>query len=156
MTRPNISFEKIASDTERDVAQLVRNQVTIDRMKSLTPKGKLMVQLRRHPFEYAALGASLLLIASVVIARAEDPAPPPRITCPTAGEPCRILLLSPQEEKMLMGQNGILDTAAQARSLDLGQFAVYLKTRIAAAPAGEIKPVPQPPTDIAPKDVKPN
>ena len=40
---------------------------------------------------------------------------------------------------MLMTKNGILDTAAQARAIDLGQFSVYLKTRIAAAPAGEVR-----------------
>ena len=43
---------------------------------------------------------------------------------------------------MLMTKNGILDTAAQARAIDLGQFSVYLKTRIAAAPAGIVTPSP--------------
>ena len=52
---------------------------------------------------------------------------------------------------MLMGQNGILDTAAQAALLDLGQFAVYLKTRIGSAPAGEVKPV----TPTAPAEGNP-
>jgi hypothetical protein len=65
---------------------------------------------------------------------------PPHAVCPVPGESCKILLLSPTEEKMLMITNGILDTAAQARALDLGQISVYLKTRIASAPAGEIKP----------------
>jgi hypothetical protein len=51
------------------------------------------------------------------------------------------VVLSQGEEKLLMQPNGILDTAAQARALDLGQFAVYLKTRIANSPAGEpVKP----------------
>ena len=61
------------------------------------------------------------------------------LQCPTPGEKCKVLFLTEQEEQMLMTKNGILDTAAQARSLDLGQFAVYLKTRIAAAPAGEVR-----------------
>lgn len=64
-----------------------------------------------------------------------------KVTCPTA-EPCKILTLTQQEEKLLMAPNGILDTAAQARSLDLGQFSVYLKTRIGNAPAGEMPPAP--------------
>ena len=58
--------------------------------------------------------------------------------CPDAN-PCKILTLNAQEERILTGQNGILDTAAQGRAIDLGQFAVYLKQRIASAPAGETK-----------------
>jgi hypothetical protein len=64
--------------------------------------------------------------------------------CPTPGEPCRIIVLTAQEEKILMQPNGVLDTAAQARALDLGQFAVYLKTRIAASPQGEVVPLTKP------------
>ena len=52
-----------------------------------------------------------------------------------------------------MTQNGILDTAAQGRALDLGQISVYLKTRIASAPAGEIKPVSPPPAANRVQDV---
>ena len=59
--------------------------------------------------------------------------------CPDPGVKCKILYLTEQEEQMLMTKNGILDTAAQARAIDLGQFSVYLKTRIAAAPAGEVR-----------------
>ncbi len=77
--------------------------------------------------------------------------------CPTA-EPCKVIVLSASEEKVLMQQNGVLDTAAQARNLDLGQFVVYLKTRIAAAPAGESPKTPAPvenkpatPVDSTPK-----
>lgn len=66
------------------------------------------------------------------------------VECPTPAEPCKVLILTPTEEKLLMQQNGILDTAAQARALDLGQFSVYLKTRIANAPQGEIRPLPKP------------
>ena len=62
--------------------------------------------------------------------------------CPDPGVKCKVLYLNEQEERMLMGQNGILDTAAQARSLDLGQFAVYLKTRIGSASQGEVRPSP--------------
>ena len=149
MTRPNISFEKIAAQIERDVAQIARNQAAIDKMKSLTLKGKLMVFARRFPL---TLAAAVLLILALVTrhARADDL---PHAQCPTAGEPCKILVLTAQEERMLMGPNGILDTAAQARSLDLGQFVVYLKTRIAGAPAGAVQPLPETkPENTAPVD----
>jgi hypothetical protein len=61
------------------------------------------------------------------------------VDCPTPGEPCKVVILSPQEEKALTGQNGLLDTAAQGRSLELGGIAVYFKQKILTAPAGEVK-----------------
>lgn len=64
--------------------------------------------------------------------------------CPDPGVKCKVLFLNDQEEQMLMTRNGILDTAAQGRALELGQFSVYLKQKIAAAAAGEVKQVPQP------------
>ena len=68
--------------------------------------------------------------------------------CPDPGVKCKILYLTEQEEQMLMTKNGILDTAAQARAIDLGQFSVYLKTRIAGAPAGIVTPVPASPPPV--------
>jgi hypothetical protein len=132
----NIRFEKIARVIERDI----RNQVVIDQMKTLNRKGKLMVLVRRHRipllFGAVALAWTFAWCWAIVAANAAE--------CPDPGVKCKVLFLNEQEERMLMGQNGILDTAAQARSLDLGQFAVYLKTRIGSAPAGEVKPVEQP------------
>lgn len=61
------------------------------------------------------------------------------VECPTPGEPCKIVILSPQEEKALTGQNGIFDTAAQGRAIELGAVAVYFKQKILAAPAGEVR-----------------
>ena len=83
---------------------------------------------------------AILLSLVPISALAQEP--PPHAVCPVPGESCKILLLSPTEEKMLMITNGILDTAAQARALDLGQISVYLKTRIASAPSGQIRPTP--------------
>jgi hypothetical protein len=150
--RPNISFEKIAAQIERDVAQVARNQAAIDKMKSLTLKGKLMAFARRLPLDAIIFAAAVLLILVLVTrhARADDL---PHAQCPTAGETCKILVLTAQEERMLMGPNGILDTAAQARALDLGQFVVYLKTRIAGAPSGTVQPLPETkPENTAPVD----
>ena len=104
-----------------------------------------MIHLRdRLPFLLAVLGsvAVWLFILAAVVRADEIP------KCPTPGEPCKILFLSSQEEQMLMTKNGILDTAAQARAIDLGQFSVYLKTRIAGAPAGVVTPVPAPPLPV--------
>jgi hypothetical protein len=135
---------KLLAELERDI----RNQVVIDQMKHLTPRGKIMVQLRRYPIAAVALAASLLFILLCVsgVVRAEDFADRfPKATaypCPD-NQPCKILVLNAQEERILTGQNGVLDTAAQARSLDLGQFVVYLKGKIASAPAGTVTPPPE-------------
>ncbi len=112
-----------------------------------------MIHLRDHDRAYMATVVFVLvwafaLGASVRIGHAEDlpigttPVQGGMVRaeqCPDVGVPCKVLYLNASEEQMLMTKNGILDTAAQARSLDLGQFAVYLKTRIAAAPAGEVR-----------------
>ena len=102
-----------------------------------------------------SLGAWAALIS---YARADDFADrfSGKVQCPDPGVKCKVLFLSEQEERMLMGQNGVLDTAAQARNLDLGQFVVYLKTRIGSAPAGEMKPVkPAPDNNVAQPADKP-
>jgi hypothetical protein len=52
--------------------------------------------------------------------------------------------------------NGVLDTAAQGRALELGQFAVYMKQKIAQSPEGEMKPAPAADLPKTPDDVKPN
>lgn len=113
---------------------------------------------KKIAFVLLAAATSLLICATVV--RADDFAErfAGKYPCPTA-EPCKILTLSTQEERLLTAQNGILDTAAQGRALELGQFSVYLKTKIATAPAGEpVKPagVPTlPEKHDAPESAKP-
>lgn len=78
-----------------------------------------------------------------------------RTTCPSAS-PCKVLVLSAEEEKVLAGQNGIFDTAAIARQLDLSAAVTYLKTKLATAPAGDAPPAPPaattPTTPAAPQN----
>lgn len=138
--------EKFCAAIERDL----RNQILIDRMKTLNWKGRFMIHLLRYRYEYKLVAAAALFFCVMTaLAHAAE--------CPTPGEKCKVLYLSEQEERLLTGQNGILDTAAQARNLDLGQFAVYLKTRIASAPEGEVKAppaAPVPPVANKPVDRK--
>lgn len=75
----------------------------------------------------------------------------PRTECPDAN-PCKVVLITAQEEKILLDDRGILATAAQARSLDLGGLVTYFQQKIAKAPAGEQKEVPKP---VAPVDPAP-
>jgi hypothetical protein len=131
-----MTHSKLIHQLERDI----RNQVLIDSLKRLNRKQRTMVYFRRHALPIAATTLSFLWIMfCITMARAEDAPPAPKFPCPTT-EPCKILTLTPQEEKLLIGQNGILDTAAQGRQIDLGGFAVYFKSKIATATAGETKP----------------
>lgn len=92
------------------------------------------------------IGCVVLLALMLLIlgASAED--------CPTPGQACKILILTPQEEQALVAPNAILDTAIAARKLDMGDVANYFKQKIKDAPAGEIKPVPTPPAVESPAD----
>lgn len=67
----------------------------------------------------------------------------PRTECPDPS-PCKVVTVTAQEEKILMDERGILATAAQARSLDLGALVTYFQQKIAKAPAGDLKEVPKP------------
>jgi hypothetical protein len=144
----NIRFEKIVHEIERDI----RNQVRINQMLKLNRRQKLMIYVRRNALNLAFLFlVAAWIVACITVVRADE-----LPKCPTPGEPCKIVYLTSQEEKLLMGLNGVLDTAAQARALDLGQFAVYFKTRIAASPAGEITPVKPAPTNNVPQPSSPD
>ena len=132
--------QKIIDTLERDI----RNQVLIDQMKKATPRDKIMLALYplRHfnwwfgtgiLFCFATWFFVVFLCTMVFAAE-----------CPDPGVKCKVLYLTEQEQQMLMTTNGILDTAAQGRALDLGQFSVYLKTRIGLAPQGEVKPLEKP------------
>ena len=97
------------------------------------------MHFNRNGFYYACLLTAVLwACAGLLVTRAlaQEAATTVHVPCPTS-EPCRILILTPQEEKALVTANGVLDTAAQGRALELGQFVVYLKQRIASSPFGE-------------------
>lgn len=64
----------------------------------------------------------------------------PKIECPVPGVPCRLLFISDNDIQMLMGERGVLSTAAQARNLDLGAYVTYFAQMLRDAPLGEVKP----------------
>lgn len=84
---------------------------------------------------YAALVAFCLVMWGK-LARAAD--------CPEGAPSCKVLILTPQEEGFLLNQGGILDTAARARYLDLGEVVVHFRDKILKAPAGNVKAPPPP------------
>ena len=59
--------------------------------------------------------------------------------CPQGAPSCKVVVITPQEEQVLLQRNGILDSAEQARFLDLSAYVKYFRDRIANAPAGEVK-----------------
>src|SRR5882724_2385660 len=107
-----MSHFRLIAELERDI----RNQVVIDQMKRLTPGVKFMIFARRYrpPLCFLALATAWTAFCIFAISYASA------TECPVPGESCKVLVLSLQEERLLTGQNGVLDTAAQARALDLG------------------------------------
>lgn len=67
----------------------------------------------------------------------------PRTDCPSP-KPCKVLVLSEEEQNVLMSEKGILATAAAARSLDLAGLTTYFQQKIASAPAGDVKEAAKP------------
>ena len=74
-------------------------------------------------------------------ARAED--------CPPNAKSCKVLTLTPEEQDMLVRDKGILQTAVQARPLDLGAVVQYFVNKIEHAAAGKV--VEPPKTETVPK-----
>lgn len=88
------------------------------------------------PLQIAAITASSTAFAD------------PRVECQT---PCRIITLNADEEKALLGQNMVFDTAVQGRAIDLGGVVTYFRTKITAAPMGDVKILDKPKEDPAKK-----
>ena len=129
--------QKLIDTLERDI----RNQVRFNQMLKLSRRQKLMITVRQNSRRVAILLSAIIWVVAflwAINAWADDL----HVQCPDPGVKCKVLFLTEQEQQMLMTQNGILDTAAQGRALDLGQISVYLKTRIASAPSGQIRPTP--------------
>lgn len=82
------------------------------------------------------------------------------VDCPENAKSCKVLVLTPEEEQLLVNPRGILDTAAQARQLDLANVVAYFRAKIDKAEAGTVLAAPKPlgeggkaPSADAPKDV---
>jgi hypothetical protein len=61
------------------------------------------------------------------------------VECPPDMKQCKVIYLSPQEEAILVQQNGILATAADARKLDFQGAVQFFINKIREAPQGEVK-----------------
>lgn len=61
----------------------------------------------------------------------------PRTDCPTPA-PCKVVVLTAEEERALTGPNMVFDTAVQGRQIDMFGITTYLRQKITAAPAGDV------------------
>ena len=93
----------------------------------------------------ALVGAITWLFTSH--ARAED--------CPPNAKSCKVITLTPEEQDMLIRDKGILQTAVQARPLDLGAIVQYFVTKIEHAPAGKVVEPPEKKEPVAVSPLKP-
>lgn len=95
-------------------------------------------------FPLFALAALLLVGIVAVLAMATRPSRAAEpIPCQTPS-PCKIIILSREEEAALVDPNQILDTATQGRPLDLMGKVNYFRDKIRNAPPGSNAPVESP------------
>ena len=88
------------------------------------------MRLEKSAAVIAVLFASLVLFSATKV-RAEE--------CPAGVRSCKVITLTPDEEEALVGKDRILDSAAQARFIDLGPAVSFFKQKIATAPNGTVK-----------------
>jgi hypothetical protein len=84
----------------------------------------------------------LKIVASAVLAVAVLAAcqsPVRSEPCPDGVASCKVMTLTPEEEKFLTQPGGILDTAERGRLVDLAGPVRYFREKIANAPAGTVK-----------------
>lgn len=87
--------------------------------------------IERGLIVWTVLCALLLFVFLTMIAYAAD--------CPPGAPSCKVITLTPDEERALTGANMILDTAQQGRALDMTSVANYFRRKIETAPAGGVK-----------------
>lgn len=104
---------------------------------------KFRSSLRAFP-DYTVLIGSVAAISLTFLIT-----PASATDCPEQAKACKVITLTPEEEQYLVKPGGLLDTAAQARQLDLARIAIYFVNKIAQAEAGTVKA----PAADAPKDV---
>ncbi len=92
-----------------------------------------------------------LLLTTTALLAATAAYADPRTDCPPTAQHCKVVVLTDQEAKVLLDQNGILATAAIARKLDLGDLAAYFREKIEKAPAGDVAKPAEPPKDTPKK-----
>ena len=85
------------------------------------------------------IAASLGLLALIVMAPRLFAQEAPAYACPANAKSCKVITLTPEEQDMLMRDKGILQTAVQARPLDLGAIIQYWVNKIEQAPAGKVE-----------------
>lgn len=100
------------------------------------PIGLFMLASVRDLLSRVLVAAALAIIVFLFFIEALRAA-----DCPQGSVACKVLVLTQEEERALIG---ILDTAKRARHLDLADTVNYFVGRLGTAPAGNPTPSMQP------------
>ena len=98
-----------------------------------------------HPkiIAVAATLTALFMLAMNAASRAED------VACPPGVPNCKVISVTSDEERVLVGPAGIFDSAEFANRMNLSGPIQYWRNKLAAAP--EIKAKPVEPKSAVPK-----
>ena len=90
-----------------------------------------------HPkiLAVAAALTALFMLAMNAASRAED------VVCPPGVPSCKVISVSPDEERVLVGPAGIFDSAEVANRMNLSGPSQYWRNKLAAAPEVKAKSV---------------
>ena len=95
----------------------------------------------------AALTALFMLVMNAA-SRAED------VACPPGVPSCKVISVSPDEERVLVGPAGIFDSAEFANRMNLSGPIQYWRNKLAAAPEVKAKSVEPKPAVPKPEPKK--
>ena len=89
------------------------------------------------------LAIAAIIIVTIAVLLVALPACADEITCPQ-GQPCKIIVVSPQDEQVMLMPNGILDMATWS-SRPLADYANAWRDKLKNAPAGKpfMPPAPE-------------
>ena len=91
---------------------------------------------------------TLFLLAMNAASRAED------VSCPPGVPSCKVITISPDEERVLVGPAAIFDSAEFANRMNLAGPIQYWRNKLASAPEVKAKPVEPKPAVPKPEPKK--
>ena len=103
-----------------------------------------------HPkiIAVAATLTALFMMAMNAASRAED------VACPPGVPSCKVISVTADEERVLVGPAGIFDSAEFANRMNLSGPIQYWRNKLAAAPEVKAKPVEPKPAVPKPEPKK--
>lgn len=91
------------------------------------------------------LTAALLVATIALVCNALAETAPPLGECPPGAPSCKVVIMTPQEEQTLTGQNGVFDQAVWASRSTMQTLVDAWKQKLAQSPNGTKAPEPKKP-----------